>query len=171
MGSSIVNMFYNSTTGVSDYCCGTPIGTGNGQGVQCQHNEPSFTLPQANILPGYGALKGYTCTTSNSTDNSTTTCSNSSTSAAAPTSSSSHDVALGAGLGVPLGVIALGSLLWGFYERRRASRLSRALTQNGVPAQGLLATPQTPQSRSVNKSSAPTELDSRRRYAELQGSH
>lgn len=157
MGSSIVNIFFNSTTGVSDYCCGTPIGTGDGSAVQCQYDQPSFTLPQASILPGYAALEDYTKTTSVPD----ATCSD----------SSSSDVALGAGLGVPLGVIALGSLLWGLYERRRAKKLRQALMENNMPTQGFIATPSTVESYARTKSSAPTELDSGRRLAELQGSH
>lgn len=167
MGSSIINVFYNSTTGVSDYCCGTPIASSDGQGTQCQYNQPSFTLPQASILPGYAALKGYTNTASSSgSSNTTSPVPSSSTSTS---TSNSHDVALGAGLGVPLGVIALGSLIWGYYERRRANQFRKAMTENSVPTQSLLGT-KTPHSHYTG-SSAPTELDSQQRFAELQGSH
>lgn len=166
-GSSIVNIFYNSTTGVSDYCCGTPIAASDGSTV-CQYNQPSFTLPQASILPGYAALEGYTNTASSgNTSTSPTATASTSTSNSAD---NSRDIALGAGLGIPLGLIALGSLVWGYYERRRANQFRKALTASSVPTQSVLA-PKTPRSRYTTESSAPTELDGQQRFAELQGSH
>ncbi|KAJ6107870.1 hypothetical protein N7523_009193 [Penicillium sp. IBT 18751x] len=146
-------------TGVSIYCCGTPVGTDEGNGTDCQYGYDSFALNDATILAGYNALADYT-NTSSSTNSSTA----SNSSSVAPNSSSgtrtgSHDVALGVGLGVPLGIIALGSLLWAFWERRRANQLSRALSASNIPAQAFAGTSQTPQSRLVIERSGPGELD------------
>ncbi|KAJ5665541.1 uncharacterized protein N7477_007989 [Penicillium maclennaniae] len=150
-GSAIVNLNYNSATGVSIYCCGTPVGTDEGNGTDCQYGYDSFAF--ATILAGYNALADYT-NTSSSTNSSSV----------APNSSSgpptgSHDVALGVGLGVPLGIIALGSLLWAFGERRRANQLSRALAASNIPAQAFAGTSQSPQSRLVTERSGLRELD------------
>lgn len=170
-GSSIINLSF--TNGTSTYCCGTPVGSGNGNEVVCPYNYDSFELDDSHILAGYAALADYT--TSNTTSNPSTDTSSSSNSPSqtptAATNINSHDVALGAGLGVPLGIVALGSLLWALWERRRANKLSKAMMHSSGSGHGLFGSDKSPQMRLMTESSAPTELDSGRRIQELPGSH
>ncbi|KAJ5134143.1 hypothetical protein N7448_000834 [Penicillium atrosanguineum] len=160
MGSAIVNLNYNSASGVSKYCCGTPVGTDEGNGTDCQYGYDSFALNDATIIGGHNALADYTLTSTSSNSSTSANSSSVSSTSSPGTNTSSHDVALGVGLGVPLGVIALGSLLWAFWERKRANQLSRALAASNIPAQGFTGTPHTPQPRLMTERSGLTELES-----------
>ncbi|RHZ62929.1 hypothetical protein CDV55_107061 [Aspergillus turcosus] len=105
-------MGYDTTN--AKYCCGSVADNG------CQVGNP-FTIENGAVIPGVAALAGY----SNSSSMANTTCSNSSsiTNTTCPTenssSPSSHDVAIGVGVGVPLGIIALASIAWALWERRQ----------------------------------------------------
>ncbi|KAJ6164532.1 hypothetical protein N7470_003204 [Penicillium chermesinum] len=82
----------------------------------------------------------------------------------ASSTSGNHDAAIGAGVGVPLGVIALGSIIWAFWERRRANKASRALTRAPWSDEREMAR------RWGGRSTAPTELDSGGYPSELMSS-
>lgn len=153
-GSAIVNL--KTTNGTSTYCCGTVVASGGD--TICRDDTDSFQLADAQVLTGRAALANLVPpdSASNSSSNSSIT---------APASSNSHDTTIGVGLGVPLGVIAIGSLLWALWERRRANKLSRAMMSSSVPAQEGLV--RSPQSHVMSESSVPTELDSHRQIPEL----
>lgn len=162
-GASIINLSF--INGTSTYCCGTPII--DGDDIVCPFGKDSFEIDDGEILPGYNALANVTTlsASTNSSSNSTTSCPTINTTTSP--SSGSHDVALGAGLGVPLGVIALGSLIWGFMERRRANRLSKAVS-NSTPATEFVGHSVNPQVTANTESSGPSELDTSRRMPELE---
>lgn len=163
MGASIINLSF--LNGTSTYCCGTPII--NGEDIVCPFGKESFEIDDGEILTGHGALANVTtlsATTNSSSNSSATSCPKIPNSS---TSSGSHDVALGAGLGVPLGVIALGSLAWAFMERRRANKLSKAVANSTAPAAGFIGHPVIAQEQAKTQSSGPSELDSSRRMPEL----
>ncbi|KAL2794752.1 hypothetical protein BJX66DRAFT_189054 [Aspergillus keveii] len=128
-GCSIVNLLFSA--GVSTYCCGTPIARDD-LTVICPNNGSAFEVPTAHALVGYAMLSNIstldavnTTDTSSCPNNSTTT--NTATAGAdsdstsCTTNGSCHSTAIGAGIGVPLGIIALASLAWAYLERRRAS--------------------------------------------------
>ena len=152
-GSAIVNL--KTINGTSTYCCGTPVASGGD--TICRDGTDSFQLADAQVLTGYAALANLVPPDSSSNSSNSTT--------SPPTSNNSHDTTIGVGLGVPLGVIAIGSLLWALWERRRANKLSRAMMISSVSAQEGLV--RTPQSHVMSESSAPTELDSHRQVPEL----
>ncbi|KAK9657242.1 hypothetical protein V6Z96_001488 [Aspergillus fumigatus] len=122
-GYPIVNMGYDTKT--PKYCCGSVVDN------QCKDGDP-FTIGNGAVIPEVAALAGYvkasaitdtTCsnslsitTSSNSASTAITACP---TSTGDNTSPSSHDLAIGVGVGVPLGVIALASIVWALWERRR----------------------------------------------------
>ncbi|KNG91689.1 hypothetical protein ANOM_000190 [Aspergillus nomiae NRRL 13137] len=124
MGASITNVGFSS--GKATYCCGSP--RTNGSTVICLASESDnnsdvpFSIQDGNPILSAGMLQNITtldATNSSSSDSN----SNSNSSTATPaTCPSSHDTAIGAGVGVPLGVIAILLLIWALYERRRASR-------------------------------------------------
>lgn len=140
MGCSIINLAF--LDGVSTYCCGTPVI--DGDSIVCPYGYDAFQLDDASVLPGHALLANVsslsapspsTSSASNSSTsfpsgNTTITSSPShpsSSSSSSSSTSNSHDVAIGAGLGVPLGLIAIASLFWAFWERKRANKLSQAL--------------------------------------------
>lgn len=72
----------------------------------------TVSVPVGTAIPGVAALAVSSTNPSNSS------CPSDSGSSSGSSSSSSRDTAIGAGVGVPLGVIAIASLLWAFWERR-----------------------------------------------------
>ncbi|KAJ5947463.1 hypothetical protein N7466_000478 [Penicillium verhagenii] len=155
-GASIINL--SLINGTSLYCCGTPIY--NGTEIVCPYGD-SFTMDDGEIILGRAALtNATTVSSSNATNSTSVVSSNSSTTSSSassvPSSGNSHDVAIGAGVGVPLGLIALGTIAWALWERRRANKLSQSLVAQGSYT-----------GSSMIKSSAPTELESHRPVPEL----
>lgn len=119
MGSTISNIFFNGS--VSLYCCGSAIAVGSS--VVCpstsdNDGEP-FTVKSGRVIPGRALLRNVsTLKETSSTGNE---------GSGGSTCQTCHDTAIGAGVGVPLGALALLFVIWAILERRRASRLSRAL--------------------------------------------
>lgn len=101
------------------YCCNNIVS--NTGSTPCALNLSAFTIDNGNIMPGFAALADYTVT--NSSSNTTTSSSTG--------SSSSDRVAIGAGVGVPLGVIALGAIAWAIWERQKSRRLVTTKPQQG----------------------------------------
>lgn len=97
-GMPIMNIGFNYSQ--TQYCCGTAI-SDNGN-VGCKYEEP-FELSQATVIPGVAYLA----------NNNAENCS----SPSSPPASSSC-VAVEAGVGVPLGVIAIATAIWALWERR-----------------------------------------------------
>lgn len=77
----------------------------------CASNYSTFQIPDSSIVPGYALLSDYT-TVSNATSS---TCTN-------PNGDHYVTVGVGVGVGVPLGLIALASIAWALWERRKLNR-------------------------------------------------
>jgi hypothetical protein len=94
----------------------------------------SFTMPDAEIVENTNLLAGYVKANSTSSSTNSTESASNATTSASPTSANStttnnrsnHDAAIGAGVGVPLGIIALASIAWALWERRKLHRVSAA---------------------------------------------
>ncbi|GMG30447.1 unnamed protein product [Aspergillus oryzae] len=121
IGASITNVGFSSGKAAT-YCCGSP--RTNGSSVVCLTSESDsnsnvpFTIQDGSPILGAAMLQNVT--TLDTTDSSS---SDSNSSTATPTTClPSHDVAIGAGVGVPLGAIAILLLIWALLERRKASR-------------------------------------------------
>ncbi|KAH8692201.1 hypothetical protein BGW36DRAFT_464744 [Talaromyces proteolyticus] len=123
-------VLYSFLENVSQYCCNNIVDSG-GSAV-CLNNLPTFTMPNAEIVPDTNLLAGYAKDNSSSTatNNTESSCNatisassmppqNSSAAADRNSNSSDHGVAIGAGVGIPLGLIALASIGWALRERRR----------------------------------------------------
>ncbi|KAL4882373.1 hypothetical protein BJY04DRAFT_40453 [Aspergillus karnatakaensis] len=109
-GCSIVNFSFRQ--GVSRYCCGTAIS--NGSSLACRDGD-DFTVPTGQVLAGFALLENVTALNqSSNTPNSPPSI--------ITGSEECHETAIGAGVGVPLGVIALASIAWALFERRRRKR-------------------------------------------------
>jgi hypothetical protein len=108
-GCSIVLYTYLDST--AKYCCNNIVADDNT--AICANNYTTFEIPDASIVPGYNLMADYVLANSTNSTNSTKSSS----------SSSNHDTAIGAGVGVPLGVIALASIAWALWERRKLHRL------------------------------------------------
>ncbi|KAL3477787.1 hypothetical protein BJX99DRAFT_257159 [Aspergillus californicus] len=129
-GCSIVNLVFYE--GVSTYCCGTPIASNLTSNLTtiCPDNGSAFEVPTAQALVGYAMLSNIS--TLDAVNTTTTVDADSTTSCT--TNGSCHSTAIGAGIGVPLGVIALASLAWAFLERRRASAASASASAASASA-------------------------------------
>ncbi|KAE8151643.1 hypothetical protein BDV25DRAFT_138669 [Aspergillus avenaceus] len=130
-GTSIINLVFEDDT--ITYCCGTPVGTDNGTGTVCPDDQDAFTIADGTPLAGYAMLANVsslsaTNTSSGETGNCTAT---NTAEAGAAGAGSCHEAAVGAGVGVPLGLLALGAVAWAVFERMRAARM-RSLGGGGV---------------------------------------
>ncbi|KAF5854954.1 hypothetical protein ETB97_010489 [Aspergillus alliaceus] len=117
-GASIINLGFSS--GSATYCCGSPVT--NGSNVVCPSDESDngsnvpFTIQDGNpimntaLLLNISSLDASDSSLSNSSHATPTTC------------PSSHETAIGVGIGVPLGAIAVLLFIWALLERRRANR-------------------------------------------------
>ncbi|KAL4814087.1 hypothetical protein BDW67DRAFT_94499 [Aspergillus spinulosporus] len=127
---------YNSTDQGVYYCCNSIVNNVTGPNPSCDLNLEPFTLQSATIVPGAGLLKNYVelsdsdnITNTNGTAlNRTDACADSKTSGS---NTNAKTVAVGTGLGVPLGVLALAGFVWAMYERRR--RLRTITSNSKVP--------------------------------------
>ncbi|KAL4869622.1 hypothetical protein BDV12DRAFT_167709 [Aspergillus spectabilis] len=153
-GSSIVNFSFRN--GVSRYCCGTAVS--NDSTIACRDGD-DFTVPSGDVIPGYALLANVTSLSIVRNEPTVIT----------PMIPECHEAAIGAGVGVPLGVIALTSIAWALFERRRRKR---------VPVSQLLYTetstaPSKPPGTfdsgvyAADKKHRLSELDSKRPIAEL----
>ncbi|KAJ5943026.1 hypothetical protein N7516_003194 [Penicillium verrucosum] len=105
------SLFTNKTSG--DLICGYVKGL----------PQTPFTVANGTAIPGVAALSDLV---KGSNDTSSTVANDTSTSrtGSSITSNNSNDVAIGAGVGVPLGVVALLSIGWALWERRKRKRAS-----------------------------------------------
>ncbi|KAJ5450253.1 uncharacterized protein N7458_006702 [Penicillium daleae] len=175
MGASIINLsFYNNT---AIYCCGTPII--DGDKIVCPDNPTSgFEVPTGWPIPGRALLANSTLldaiattsspsatasVSSSSSTSPTTSSSSSSSSGSTATCSTCHETAIGAGVGVPLGVIALLSIVWALFERRRALKGRGMHPAAGTPYGG-------PYTNLRDRRNRPVELDNVYRVPELPSS-
>ncbi|EYE94298.1 uncharacterized protein EURHEDRAFT_101527 [Aspergillus ruber CBS 135680] len=166
-GCSIVNLEFENDDGKSTYCCGNPI-SGSSTTAECP-TESQFTLEDAHAVPGYALLSNL----SNFYVSGSAPSSSASPSILpAPTMSSSdsgdsdtcHDTAIGAGVGVPLGVIALASLAWAFFERKRVRAMHKQMSAMPAISTGM----QQPPAYGINqKNQGPVELEQTTPVAEL----
>lgn len=137
-GGDLVS-FLNNYNGKEQFCCGL-ITAENGT-AGCANNRGSFTLGSARLMYGYAALENATVTSDEFSSSSTSTTSEATAfSTAGATSGTSTDgscrddsTAIGAGVGVPLGVMALAGLAWGFWERRKRVGSQKAAAGAGGP--------------------------------------
>jgi hypothetical protein len=123
-GYPLVNVGYSGSS--SKYCCGAVAYKDNE--VTCAAEGGPFSIDFGTAIAGVAGLAvNNTDSDSGSSGNSTTVCDNNSGSSGSSTSkegaeeggSSNRDVAIGAGVGVPLGAIALASVAWALWERRQ----------------------------------------------------
>ncbi|KAJ5359165.1 uncharacterized protein N7496_011578 [Penicillium cataractarum] len=165
MGASIINLkFYNGT---ATYCCGTPVI--DGDKIVCPDNPTSgFEVPTGWPIPGRALLANSTlldaiATTSSPSATASVSSSSSSSSDLSVICTTCHETAIGAGVGVPLGVIALLSIVWALFERRRALKGRGMLPATGTPYGG-------PYTNLRDGGNRPVELDGMYRVQELASS-
>ncbi|CBF87717.1 predicted protein [Aspergillus nidulans FGSC A4] len=116
---------YNSTDQGVYYCCNSIVNNVTGPNPSCDLDLEPFTLQSATIVPGAGLLKNYVELSDSDNTSNTTARNKTNACADADTLDANIDaktVAVGAGLGVPLGVLALAGFVWAMYERRRRLR-------------------------------------------------
>ncbi|KAJ5933898.1 hypothetical protein N7454_006227 [Penicillium verhagenii] len=131
------------TDGEDEYCCNSMVISGNDTLV-CStisgETQTPFTIANGSAIADVAALDGLvkesssstSTTVANNTGNSDDTASSNSTCS----SGSNNDVAIGAGVGVPLGVIALVALGWALYERHLRKQMLTTDPSGSSPPSG-----------------------------------
>lgn len=103
--------------------------------VKGSPQSPLTTIVDGDAIPGVAALSNLV-KESDDTSSVVSNDANSTTrTGSSITSNGSKDVAIGAGVGVPLGVIALLSIGWALWERRQRKRASLPPAQPVQPFQ------------------------------------
>ncbi|KAL4895114.1 hypothetical protein BDV59DRAFT_160082 [Aspergillus ambiguus] len=100
--------------GQSLYCCGYQ--RTNNSITTCADGSDPFTMPDGQLIFGRAGLQNATIASDNSV-NATTSCD------ATSGSQCTNATAVGAGVGVPLGVIAITTAIWAFWERRQRKKV------------------------------------------------
>ncbi|KAF7591724.1 hypothetical protein BBP40_001168 [Aspergillus hancockii] len=152
--SSCSLVLYNNTNNNNEYCCNSIVNDPAGTFPKCDGGKPTFTVYNAQIKQGVALLAN------NQPSNSTSDRSSSGN------NGTSHDVAIGAGVGVPLGVIALGSIVWAALERKKRLNALRSPQASHSAGNGFYAMPNTPgyqkaPERYSGQQQDPVELDNR----------
>ena len=113
LGGGCAVIPYISNGQQTEYCCDGIVS--NGSKAVCAHGQDSFTLTDGAAITGRAYLA---------------------TDAVLGKGNNKKDVAIGAGVGVPLGVLFLTALGWALYERkRRYSLLNSPVVASAQPVQ------------------------------------
>ncbi|KAL4792271.1 hypothetical protein BDV19DRAFT_256273 [Aspergillus venezuelensis] len=155
-GSSIVNYTYRNR--VSTYCCGTVVNGDNT--TACYDGESPFTIPSGEAVPGY-ALLGNVTSLNTTTDTNTDIC------LPVVKTGNCHETAAGAGVRVPLGCIALISIAWALWERRKGKKALAAAVASHEAAAVAKAAGTFDNGVYAERTQPVSELDSRKPVAEL----
>lgn len=99
------------------------VSADKGQNATCLDGRDPFTVDYDSIIYGVAAL-GNVSNPSSSTPSDSTANSN----------SSNREVAIGAGVGVPLGVIAAAAIAWGLWERMQRRRVLKSVAAQSSAA-------------------------------------
>ena len=131
-GCSLVLYSYDPDSGGSLYCPNSIVGDSSGaNGVGCAEGLNPISVPDGNVIINKGLLENASCavnTLNPTAPAAAITASSTSTNSSLPrctsdnskdSGSSSRDAAIGAGVGVPLGVLALASVGWALFERKK----------------------------------------------------
>ncbi|KAF7626508.1 hypothetical protein F9C07_1925775 [Aspergillus flavus] len=118
------------------FCCGSVVSSSSSDGIKCSGDGP-FPVPTGTVIPGVAALASVASTSSPSSSathpagNSNDTSSGNDTSSEKPEKSDdqSTKLAIGLGLGLPLGIIAGSALMWGAWERKKSVSARREMDQ------------------------------------------
>ncbi|ESZ91050.1 hypothetical protein SBOR_8569 [Sclerotinia borealis F-4128] len=151
-GSTAGIRFCNGAiTSTTEYCC-DPGGNGVGSFACCKNDTNIFNIsPVATVLAqvplNYVSSSTSSTSTSSASTSTTTSASNTITTSSAsetsttilssPTSTSTpHTAAIGVGVGIPCGILALGLLGYFFWRRKRAQKIDHVPKNHeaGYPA-------------------------------------
>ncbi|KAL4890257.1 hypothetical protein BDV59DRAFT_195180 [Aspergillus ambiguus] len=119
---------YKVVNALSDqYCCGSVVNITDST-IECEKDR-IFHVDKGTVVPGVAALADFTTSTSVPSGGSN---SNDSCAAASGTSENNDQstrLAIGLGLGIPLGIIAGSALIWGGWERKQRAASTKELEQ------------------------------------------
>ncbi|KAE8152036.1 hypothetical protein BDV25DRAFT_138300 [Aspergillus avenaceus] len=151
-------VLYNNTGTTVEYCCNSIVNNPSGMKPICDSKQGTVTVANAVIMKGVAALADNTISSSATSSTGTVD----SVKPTTPTGVIStvteqkciREVALGVGIGMPLGVIALSSIIWALIERRKRLQIRH-------PFLGVIPFTSKKQASSCRNQQAPVELDVR----------
>ncbi|CAF9922787.1 MAG: hypothetical protein HETSPECPRED_005150 [Heterodermia speciosa] len=120
-----------ATDGTFEFCCK------NDETCDCTTGIGTFRLSNDSAVASPSGTAGLSPSTTTSLPSTSPTTSSSPTSSAAPKSSNSHNIAIGAGIGIPLGLIALSVIGFLLYRDRRNKQLIREMRHNNGGLTGM----------------------------------
>ncbi|PWY69043.1 hypothetical protein BO94DRAFT_527598 [Aspergillus sclerotioniger CBS 115572] len=140
-GAPIIGIGSDSS-GNSKYCCGFQVK--NNGSSECVDGDTAFTLDDGEMILGKAALENVTSSSSSSATSTSTGTMSTATVVETMCSASdngshcgtSNATAVGAGVGVPLGVLAVSAAIWALWERGRRRTAVAAAVAAGVSGSG-----------------------------------
>ncbi|CAG8247012.1 unnamed protein product [Penicillium olsonii] len=125
-GTGVAIMLFNGTGSAASYCCNSVLTNATTGENMCSDvdgsPQSSFTITEGEIIPGTAALSDLVRKSDKSSSSVVTNTSRASTESESTKEDHSKEVAIGAGVGVPLGVLALAAVGWALSERRKRKR-------------------------------------------------
>ncbi|KAL4905591.1 hypothetical protein BDW74DRAFT_18097 [Aspergillus multicolor] len=115
-GCSIVVLTNSNDSGIQ-YCCNSIVSNTSDIRPACAAGRAPFGIAAGAIMPGVAALSNLS--TANGTNTTRTSTNTAGAYSQCPKCEENHDAAIGAGVGVPLGVIAITAIAWALFERRK----------------------------------------------------
>ncbi|KAF7594920.1 hypothetical protein BBP40_007956 [Aspergillus hancockii] len=123
-GYPLVNVGYSGSS--SKYCCGAVTYKDNE--ITCAAEGDPFSIDFGTAIDGVAGLAGKDTSSTTSASSTATATARCESAKEEAWSRANHDVAIGAGVGVPLGVIAVASIAWALWERRQRTVAERVGT-------------------------------------------
>ncbi|RJE21873.1 hypothetical protein PHISCL_05791 [Aspergillus sclerotialis] len=141
-GCSLVLYNYDADKDKALYCPNSIVGDPLGpDGIGCADGQDPFSVPSGNVILNRGLLENASCAVDtlnptapaaaithspNAANTSVPRCASDNS---RDSGSGTRNVAIGAGVGVPLGVLALSAVGWAIFERRKRHQLVKSLAQ------------------------------------------
>ncbi|EEQ27438.1 conserved hypothetical protein [Microsporum canis CBS 113480] len=170
-GSGCSIVLYSFLKGTALYCANSIV-SNSSDSITCAGNTEPFLINDGDVITNKALLERASC----SVPRLNPTASNSDGTHASATSvpvehetSGASNVAIGAGVGVPLGLLAIGAIGWALYERKKRYRLINSYSSQSTETQLPPIQPQTqpmaaqpyempPTSKPTHFTTAPQEL-------------
>ncbi|KAL2812636.1 hypothetical protein BJX63DRAFT_241164 [Aspergillus granulosus] len=126
----IVNVGFDSEE--PQYCCGSVTVDEDDEDVSCEFGDGPFSIPRGTAIPGVAGLADHTSENDDHDDDNDHGDKDHGTQRVSP------GIAVALGVGIPIGLLIMGGVLWAIWERRR--RQLRIEEEDGRSSSGMTLT-------------------------------